>query len=165
MPTDSTPRSRTRSPRPTRSCSAAGRTRSSRASGRCRPTRRIRSPGPLNRLPKYVASRTLDRVDWSGAELIGGDVVERVRALKAQPGRELQVHGSAGLVQTLIAHDLIDLYRILIFPLTLGSGRRLFAEGTKPAALKLVSSRSTANGVTSNVYEPAGEPRYGNMAE
>jgi dihydrofolate reductase len=121
--------------------------------------------GPLNRLPKYVASRTLDRVDWSGAELIGDDVVERVRALKAQPGRELQVHGSAGLVQTLVAHDLIDLYRILIFPLTLGSGRRLFAEGTKPAALKLVSSRSTANGVTSNVYEPAGEPRYGNMAE
>ena len=121
--------------------------------------------GPLNRLPKHVASRTLTRVEWNGAELLGGDVVEAVRELKARPGRELQVHGSAGLAQTLIAHDLIDLYRILIFPLTLGSGRRLFAEGTRPAALRLVSSRASANGVTINVYEPAGEPRYGSMAE
>ncbi len=121
--------------------------------------------GPLNRLPKHVASRTLTRVDWDGAELIRGDVVERVRELKAQPGRELQVHGSAGLTQTLIEHDLIDLYRILIFPLTLGSGRRLFAAGTRPAALRLVSSRASENGVTINVYEPAGEPQYGNMAE
>jgi dihydrofolate reductase len=121
--------------------------------------------GPLNRLPKYVASRTLERVEWSGAELIRGDVVERIRQLKAQPGRDLQVHGSAGLAQTLIEHGLIDLYRVLIFPLTLGSGRRLFAEGTRPAALKLVSSQATENGVTINVYEPAGEPRYGNMAE
>jgi dihydrofolate reductase len=121
--------------------------------------------GPLNRLPKYVASRTLDRVDWSGAELIGDDVVERVRELKAQPGRELQVHGSAGFAQTLIEHDLIDLYRILIFPLTLGSGRRLFAEGTRPAALKLVSSRASETGVTLNLYEPAGEPKYGTMGE
>ncbi len=121
--------------------------------------------GPLNRLPKHVASRTLARGDWEPTHLIRGDVVERVRELKAQPGRELQVHGSAGLAQTLIEHDLIDLYRILIFPLTLGSGRRLFAAGTRPAALKLVSSRASENGVTINVYEPAGEPQYGNMAE
>jgi dihydrofolate reductase len=65
--------------------------------------------GPLNRLPKYVASRTLNRVDWDGAELLRGDVVEAVRELKARQGRELQVHGSAGLIQTLIANDLIDL--------------------------------------------------------
>jgi dihydrofolate reductase len=121
--------------------------------------------GPLNRLPKHVASRTLNRVDWDGSELLRGDVVEAVRELKARPGRELQVHGSAGLNQTLIANDLIDLYRVLVFPLTLGSGRRLFAEGTRPAALKLLSSRATANGVTINLYEPAGEPTYGTMGE
>jgi dihydrofolate reductase len=121
--------------------------------------------GPLNRLPKYVASRTLNRVDWDGSELLRGDVVEAVRELKARPGRELQVHGSAGLNQTLIANDLIDLYRVLVFPLTLGSGRRLFAEGTRPAALKLLSSRATENGVTINLYEPAGEPTYGTMGE
>jgi dihydrofolate reductase len=119
--------------------------------------------GPLNRLPKYVASRTLKRVDWDGSELLRGDVVEAVRELKARPGRELQVHGSAGLIQTLIANDLIDLYRLMIFPLTLGSGRRLFAEGTRPAALKLVSSLASDNGITINLYEPAGEPQYGNM--
>ena len=121
--------------------------------------------GPLNRLPKYVASRTLQSADWNGSELLRGDVVEAVRELKARPGRELQVHGSGGFVQTLIEHDLIDLYRILIFPLTLGSGRRLFAEGTRPAALKLVSSRTSANGATINLYEPSGEPRFGTMGE
>ena len=88
-----------------------------------------------------------------------------MRELKAQPGRELQVHGSAGLAQTLIEHDLIDLYRLTIFPVTLGSGRRLFAEGTRPAALKLVSSRATENGITLNVYEPAGEVEFGTIGE
>jgi len=121
--------------------------------------------GPLNRLPKYVASRTLQSVGWDGSELLRGDAVEAVRELKARPGRELQVHGSAGFAQTLIEHGLIDLYRLLVFPVTLGTGRRLFAEGTRPAALKLVSSRATANGVTINLYEPAGEPRYGTIGE
>ena len=119
--------------------------------------------GPLNRLPKYVASRTLDAVSWNGAELIRGDVAERVAELKTAPGRELQVHGSGGLAQTLMAHGLIDEYRLIVYPVTLGSGRRLFAEGTRPAALRLVESTPTSTGVTINVYETAGEPTYGSF--
>jgi dihydrofolate reductase len=117
----------------------------------------------LNTLPKYVASRTLDDVSWSGAELIDGDVAERVAELKSRPGRELQVHGSGDLAQTLMRHDLIDEYRLLIYPVLLGDGRRLFADGTVPSALRLVDSRTTGAGVTVNTYEPVGRPTYGSF--
>jgi dihydrofolate reductase len=86
----------------------------------------------LNTLPKHVASRTLRSVDWDGARLIEGDVVEAVRALKATDGGELQVHGSPGLTQTLLAADLVDELRLIVFPVTLGTGKRLFGEGTRP---------------------------------
>ena len=117
----------------------------------------------LNTLPKHVASRTLDDVSWNGARLIEGDVAEQVAALKRERGRELQVHGSGQLAQTLMQHDLIDEYRLLIYPVLLGDGRRLFAEGTIPSALRLVDSRTTGSGVTLNTYEPAGKPTYGSF--
>ncbi len=117
--------------------------------------------GPLNRLPKYVASHTLTEVSWSGAELITGDVPEMVASLKRQPGRELQVHGSGKLAQTLIRHGLIDEYRLLTFPVVLGAGRRLFDGVSRPAALRPTHSERTESGIAINVYEPAGEPTYG----
>jgi dihydrofolate reductase len=121
--------------------------------------------GPLNALPKYVASRTLTSVDWPGSVLLGGDVVAEVRALKAQPGGELQVHGSGNLVQTLIDNDLIDEYRLLWFPVHLGGGKRLFGDGRIPRALRLTGVRESATGVVMTTYEPDGPVRLGSFTD
>ena len=110
----------------------------------------------LNTLPKYVASRTLETVSWQGAELLRGDVPEQVARLKEQPGRELQVHGSGDLLQTLMAHDLVDEYRLFVYPVVLGSGRRLFAEGAASRALRLVDATTTSTGVVVSTYERGG---------
>ena len=117
----------------------------------------------LNGLPKYVASRTLDEVSWQGSELLKGDVATEVAELKRRPGRELQVHGSGGLAQTLMQHDLIDEYRLLTYPVVLGKGKRLFADGAKPVALDLIDHKTTSTGVSIDVYTPAGEPTYGSF--
>jgi dihydrofolate reductase len=117
----------------------------------------------LNRLPKYVASRTLTEAAWTGSELIGADIPTAVTELKGRPGRELQVHGSGSLAQTLMQHDLLDEYRLLTYPVVLGAGRRLFADGLRPAALRLLESRTTGSGIAINVYEPAGDPTYGSF--
>ena len=117
----------------------------------------------LNRLPKHVASRTLDEVTWSGSTLIEGDLVDAVAELKRQPGRELQVHGSGNLAQTLIKHGLVDEYRLLVYPVVLGAGRRLFADGARPEALRLLHTRTTSTGVTVAAYEAAGEPTFGSF--
>jgi dihydrofolate reductase len=118
---------------------------------------------PLNTLPKYVASTTLHDSAWAHTEILGPDVPAEIARLKAQPGGELQVHGSGGLAQTLIAHDLIDEYRLLTFPVHLGSGRRLFRDGTPAAALRLTSATTTPTGVIIATYEPDGAPRYGTI--
>jgi dihydrofolate reductase len=113
--------------------------------------------GPLNDATKYVASRSRPTLSWDRSVLIEGDVAEGIAALKEQDGPQLQVHGSQNLLQTLIPAGLVDRYRLLVFPVVLGSGKRLFADGTIPAALRLVSSTVSGTGVVMGTYEPAGE--------
>jgi dihydrofolate reductase len=117
----------------------------------------------LNSTRKHVASTTLKEVDWNNSTLIKGDVAEYVATLKSQDGPEIQVHGSPGLVQTLLEHDLIDEFRMWIFPVVVGTGKRFFGEGAIPAALKLVDSRVSKTGVTINVYERAGDINTGSF--
>lgn len=112
----------------------------------------------LNNLPKHVASRTLTDPEWHNASVIAGDVVDAVRALKEKPGRELQVHGSAGLVQTLTEHGLVDEYRIVMFPVVLGTGKRLFGDGTPPTGFETVSCETTTAGAVSLTLRPTGPP-------
>lgn len=116
----------------------------------------------LNAIPKYVASRTLRRVDWENSQLLGPDVPREVARIKSRHG-ETHVIGSADLAQTLLRERLVDQINLWIFPLTLGSGKRLFAQGTVPSALKLVRCRSFANGAILATYEPAGLPTYGTI--
>jgi dihydrofolate reductase len=118
----------------------------------------------LNSLPKYVVSTTLQSPGWQHSTVIGSRVVEEIADLKARPGRELQVHGSGELAQTLIAHDLVDEYRMLVFPVFLGTGRRLFEDPGLAGALRLLDSATTATGVLALTYEPAGEPKHGSFA-
>ena len=118
----------------------------------------------LNALPKYVASTTLRSVDWVNSALLGGDLPAEVRKLKERPGDELQVHGSSGLAQTLIEHDLIDEYRLVYFPLHLGTGKKLFRDGARASGLRLVSSSVTSAGVIIATYQPAGPVQTGSYA-
>jgi dihydrofolate reductase len=119
--------------------------------------------GRLNSLPKYVASTTLDSLDWDGSSLLDGDVAGSVAELKQEPGGELQVHGSGGLAQTLIEHDLVDEYRLLLYPVHLGAGKKLFGERTKAASLRLISTKTAASGVIIATYQPAGPVRHGSF--
>jgi dihydrofolate reductase len=117
----------------------------------------------LNGTRKHVASTTRTELEWDNSALIEGDVAAYVAELKQGEGPELQVHGSPGLVQTLLKHDLIDELRILIFPLVLGTGKRLFGEGTIPAAFTLTDSKVSKTGVTTQIYERAGEIEPGSF--
>jgi dihydrofolate reductase len=119
---------------------------------------------PLNEATKYVASRGHPTLEWSRSVLIEGDAAEGIAALKQSDGPELQVHGSGNLVQTLLRHRLIDQYRLWVFPLVIGSGKRLFADGAVPAGLKLVDSKVSTTGVVIGTYEPAGEIETGSFA-
>lgn len=112
---------------------------------------------PLNDATKFVASRGRPTLDWKESVLIEGDAGEGVAALKRTDGPELQVHGSGNLIQTLMANDLVDEYRLWVFPVVLGSGKRLFADGAIPSGLKLVDSTVSTTGVVIGTYEPAGE--------
>ncbi|MFF4230556.1 dihydrofolate reductase family protein [Streptomyces sp. NPDC001820] len=116
---------------------------------------------PLNTLPKYVASTTLDKADWEGTTVIGGDLVKEVTAIKERTDGELQIHGSSRLAQSLMQHDLIDTLNLLVFPVVLGKGRRLFAEGAVPTAFRHTASRTTGAGVAIHTYELEGRPQYG----
>ncbi len=118
----------------------------------------------INTARKYVVSRTLSRVDWQNSTLVNGDVPREIKRLKEQDGPELQVHGSGNLIQTLHKHSLVDELRLKIYPVALGTGKRLFAEGTIPAGLKLVDFKTTATGVIIATYQPAGAVKIGSFA-
>ncbi|MFC5753532.1 dihydrofolate reductase family protein [Actinomadura rugatobispora] len=117
----------------------------------------------MNGLPKYVASRTLEAVSWQNSTLLTGDVVEAVRRLKEEEGGEIQVHGSGGLVQTLIEHDLVDEFHLLVVPVLIGSGKRLFAEGTVPSGLAMTGTATTDTGLVVSTYARTGKLEYGAM--
>lgn len=119
---------------------------------------------PLNDATKYVASRSRPTLEWSNSVLIEGDAAEGIAALKQTDGPELQVHGSGNLIQTLLRHNLVDQYRLWFFPLVIGSGKRLFADGTVPSSLKMVDSQVSTTGVVMGTYEPAGEIVTGSFA-
>ena len=107
----------------------------------------------FNSVRKYVVSTTLDTVEWNNSTLIKDNIVEAITKLKQQDGKDITVHGSATLVQMLMQHDLVDCYRLLVYPLVVGKGKRLFQEGTT-AKLKLVEARSLSSGVVALIYEP-----------
>jgi len=117
----------------------------------------------LNRARKYVASKTLRKLDWSNSTLLEGDVASAVRQLKQQDGPELQVHGSGGLIQTLLAADLVDEFRLWTFPLVVGKGKRLFGDGAMPAGLKLIDGKTSTTGVRIDCYRRAGAVRTGSF--
>lgn len=107
----------------------------------------------FNSVRKYVVSTTLDKAEWNNSVIIKDNVVEEIARLKQQDGRDITVHGSALLAQTLVRHGLVDSYRFLVYPLVLGKGRRMFDEGTE-AKLKLVDTRTFSSGVVGLIYEP-----------
>ena len=117
----------------------------------------------LNTRPKYVASRTLEKVNWNNSRLLKGDVPEEITKLKLQEGSEIQVHGSSDLLQTLLKHNLIDTLRIWQFPVVVGAGKRLFGEGTIPGSFRLVDTQQTTTGAVLHVYERAGDLTYGEV--
>jgi dihydrofolate reductase len=113
----------------------------------------------MNNMPKFVVSTTLDEAEWNNSTLIKGDVAEAVSKLKQQLDGNILVAGSRQLVQTLIQHDLVDEYRLMVFPIVLGSGKRLFPEGSEPTTLQLVDSDSVGAGVLILTYRTAEQPR------
>ena len=117
----------------------------------------------LNTRPKFVASRTLDKVEWNNSRLLGGDVATEVARLKAGEGGEIQVHGSGNLLQTLLRNDLVDILRIWQFPVVVGPGKRLFGEGTIPRSFRLLETEQTPAGAVLHVYERAGALTYGEV--
>jgi dihydrofolate reductase len=110
----------------------------------------------VNAATKYVASNTMTSGEWQPSVFLGGDIAERVIKIKQQPGPDLHVYGSGNLLQTLIKHDLVDAFWLKIYPLTLGGGKRLFADGTIPAAFKVTESKASPSGVIIVNYERAG---------
>jgi dihydrofolate reductase len=114
----------------------------------------------LNTRPKYVASTTLAEPQWTNTTILSGDVAAAVGELKATPGGELQVHGSGRLIRSLLDEELVDEINLLICPVVVGQGTRLFPGAGPDFALELVTSRSTPKGVTIQVYRPTGRPRY-----
>jgi dihydrofolate reductase len=117
----------------------------------------------LNEAPKYVASRTLDSVGWKNSTLLKDDLAEEVARLKEQYN-EIHTSGSGNLVQSLMQQGLVDQYNLWVYPVLLGSGKRLFGDGTVPTALRLIASRTFGNGAVLLSYEPTGKPEYGTTA-
>ena len=149
-----------------RSCSAGGRTSSSPTSGARRselaPPRRIPATiaAALTSRPKYLASTTITAPHGADTTVLSGDLAATIGGLKARRAGELQVHGSATLVRWLLAHDLVDEIDLLVVPVVLGQGTRLFPDDGPDIALDLIDSRTDSKGVTIQVYRPNGHPRY-----
>jgi dihydrofolate reductase len=109
----------------------------------------------FNSMPKYVVSSTLENPEWNNTTVLKGDPVEEVSKLRQRPGGDIVVHGSAQLVQTLLEHDLVDELRLMIYPVVLGTGRRLFGETSDKRRLRLTDSKTVGDGITICIYEPA----------
>jgi dihydrofolate reductase len=120
--------------------------------------------GMFNRITKYVASRTRTTLAWQNSQLLGADTVAALRQLKSADGPDLLVQGSGGLLQTLWKNDLVDEFTVLVFPLVLGKGKKLFADGATPMGLKLVKSQAFATGVIAATYRPDGAVKTGSFA-
>ena len=111
----------------------------------------------FNSMPKYVVSSTLDRAEWNNSTVLKGDVVKEVSRLRQKPGGDIVVHGSAQLVQTLLEHDLVDELRLMVFPVVLGSGKRLFGNTSDKKTMRLADSKTVGGGVTILTYHPTAE--------
>jgi dihydrofolate reductase len=109
----------------------------------------------FNSMPKYVVSSTLENPEWNNTTVLKGDPVEEVSKLRQRPGGDIVVHGSAQLVQTLLEHDLVDELRLMIYPVVLGTGKRLFGETSDKRRLRLTDSKTVGDGITTCIYEPA----------
>ena len=121
------------------------------------PSREGEFADKFNSMPKYVVSSTLDEPGWNNSTVLKGDVAEEVEKLRREQDGDIVVHGSARLAQTLIEHDLVDEFRLMVYPLVLGSGKRLFGETSDKKPLRLVDSKVVGDGVAILIYEPAGE--------
>jgi dihydrofolate reductase len=111
----------------------------------------------FNSMPKYVVSSTLETAEWNNSTVLSGDVVEEVSKLKQELDGDIVVHGSARLVQTLIEHDLVDELRLMVFPVVLGSGKRLFGDTSDKKRLRLTDSKTVGDGIAILIYEPVRE--------
>jgi dihydrofolate reductase len=121
------------------------------------PSREGEFADKFNNMPKYVVSSTMGDPEWNNSTVLKGDLVEEVRKLKQDQDGDIVVHGSARLVQTLIEHDLVDELRLMVYPVVLGSGKRLFGETSDKKPLRLVEAKVVGDGVSILIYRPAGE--------
>ena len=119
----------------------------------------------LNAAKKHVASRTLKSLQWNNSSVLGGDIVSAITALKVQPGHDLQIIGSGNLIQTLQAASLIDEYNVWTYPVVLGRGKRLFENGARACALRLVASKVSTTGAVMSSYVPAGDIQLGTVGQ
>jgi dihydrofolate reductase len=121
------------------------------------PSRKGEFADKFNRMPKYVVSSTIEKAEWSNSTVLRGDVVEEISKLKHELSGTIVVHGSAKLVQTLIEHDLVDELRLMVFPVVLGTGKRLFGDTSDKKPLRLVNSKTVGDGIAILIYETVGE--------
>ena len=145
---------------PTHSCSAGAPMSSSPGTGGCRDDLDNPFVGALNSRPKFVASNTITDPEWADTTVLSGDLEAAIRELKAKPGGELQVHGSGQLIRWLLEHELVDEMTLIVCPVIVGAGTRLFPEAGRDFALDLLESRRFPTGILAQTYRPVGRPQY-----